>query len=453
MSLSLLVQDPLTRFITQAVTIVVASRLLGLLARRIGQPQVVAEITAGILLGPSLLGVIAPDAFDLLFARESLGVLQLVSQLGLLLFMFVIGLELDPNLLKGRSASSVAISSTSIVAPFGLGAALAYWLYPGVSGPGVSLFTFALFLGIAMSITAFPVLARILRERRLFATRVGAIALACAAVDDVTAWCLLAFVVAAARVEGVAGAVVSIAAAFGYVVLMLGLVRPLLARLAARVRWRGGPSQDLVAGVLLLLLLSSLATELIGIHFLFGAFLFGVILPRQDGLAATLAHKLEDLVSVLLLPLFFAYSGMRTQIGLLDGVESWLICAVAMLIACVGKFGGAALAARLTGMSWREAGALGVLMNTRGLMELVVLNIGLDLGVIGGRVFTIMVIVALLTTFMTTPALALIYPASALASEARPAAAGLEPALPFAEAPHAGHSMLANSPASRGQPV
>jgi Kef-type K+ transport system membrane component KefB len=433
LSLALVVHDPLTRFIAQAVAIIVASRLLGLLVRRLGQPQVIAEISAGILLGPSLLGAIAPGTLSALFAPESLGVLQLVSQIGLIFFMFLIGLELDPNLLKGRGRSSVAISYTSILFPFGLGAALAYWLYPRLSDPSVSFLAFALFLGVAMSITAFPVLARILSERRLLSTPVGATAIACAAVDDVTAWCLLAFVVAAAKVKGFAAAGLSLALTVAYVLAMFFIVRPLLARLGARVAGRDGLTQNVVATILLMLLLSSWATELIGIHALFGAFLFGVILPRDGGLAAALSEKLADLVLVVFLPLFFAFSGVRTELGLLDSTESWLVFGLVTLVACAGKFGGATLAARLSGMPWREAGALGVLMNTRGLMELIVLNIGLDLGVISGTLFTIMVLVALVTTFMTTPALALIYPDSAIA---RDSAARVETPLPSAGKPY-----------------
>jgi nucleotide-binding universal stress UspA family protein len=253
-------------------------------------------------------------------------------------------------------------------------------------------------------------------------SRIGAITIACAAVDDVTAWCLLAFVVATARASGLEGAVLTTAMALAYIGVMFFVVRPLLRRLASRVASREALTQNVVAIVLLCLLLSSWATELIGIHALFGAFLFGAVLPKDGGFGHALAEKLEDLVLVILLPLFFAFSGVRTQIGLVDSSGEWLMCGFIVFIACLGKFGGSAIAARLTGIGWREASAIGVLMNTRGLMELIVLNIGLDLGVISPTLFTMMVIMALVTTFMTTPILQLIYPVERLAREMMKAA-------------------------------
>jgi Kef-type K+ transport system membrane component KefB/nucleotide-binding universal stress UspA family protein len=438
-----LIHNPLTRFIAQAVAIIAVSRVLALGVRRLGQPQVIAEVTAGIVLGPSLLGVLWPQATALLFPPESLGILQLVSQVGLVLFMFLIGLELDPGLLKGRGRASIAISHSSIVVPFALGSGLAFWLYPRLSDPKVPFLAFTLFLGVAMSITAFPVLARILSERRLLGTRVGAVAITCAAVDDVTAWCLLAFVVAVASVERLSGAVITSIAALVYLAAMFWVVRPLLARLGARVGGRDGLTQNLVALILLLLLLSSWATEVIGIHALFGAFCFGVVLPKQGGLSRALADKIEDLVLAMFLPLFFAYSGVRTHIGLLDTVDEWFICAAIVLVACVGKFGGSAIAARLTGLSWREAGALGILMNTRGLMELIVLNIGLDLGVISGTLFTMMVVMALVTTFMTTPVLERVYPLSLMHRHSlSPPGIRLETPLPLPGKPRAAYNVL-----------
>jgi Kef-type K+ transport system membrane component KefB/nucleotide-binding universal stress UspA family protein len=407
-----LLHGPLVLLVVQAFVVIALSRLIGLGARALRQPLVIAEIVAGIALGPSLLGWLTPSVSADLFPKSSMGTLGLLSQLGLILFMFLVGLEFDPKLLRGRAHTSVAISHTSIIVPFLLGALAALYLYPRLSDPSVSYTSFTLFMGVAMSITAFPVLARILVERRLMQTRVGAITIACAAVDDVTAWCILAFVVAIARFTGVSGAILTTVLALVYIAVMLVVVRPLLRRLADRARTREGLSQNLVAVVLLLVLLSAWATELIGIHALFGAFILGAIIPKTEGLPQLLADKLEDLVVVLLLPLFFAYSGLRTQIGLLSGAGDWVICGLIIVIACVGKFGGSVVAARLTGMRWREASALGVLMNTRGLMELIVLNIGLDLGVISPKLFTMMVLMALVTTFATSPLLEWIYPTS-----------------------------------------
>ncbi|HTM23284.1 MAG TPA: cation:proton antiporter, partial [Kofleriaceae bacterium] len=412
-----LLPNPVTRFLAQAIAIIVASRLVGVVMRRIGQPMVIAEIVAGILLGPSLLGWLAPDAKELLFPASSLGLLQIVSQIGLILFMFLVGLELDPRLLRGRTHTSVLISHTSIVVPFLLGVGLASWLYPRFADQGVRFSAFALFMGAAMSITAFPVLARILTERRLLRTRVGALTIACAAVDDVTAWCILAFVVAISRSTALHGAFTTTALAAAYVLVMLVAVRPLLVRLAARVATPEAMTQNLVAVVLVLVFLSSWATELIGIHALFGAFIFGAVLPKQGGFARALAEKLEDLVLVVLLPLFFAFSGLRTDISLLSSSYHWLVCALIIAVACAGKFGGAAIPARLTGLSWRESATLGLLMNTRGLMELIVINIGLDLGVISPTIFSMMVVMALFTTFLTTPAVAAIYPADVMARD------------------------------------
>ncbi|MCY0999359.1 cation:proton antiporter [Myxococcus sp. MISCRS1] len=410
--------NPLTLLITQLIVIIGVSRLIGRGARWLGQPLVIAEVVAGIVLGPSLLGWLAPDLMDALFPASSMPVLKMLSQVGLVLFMFLIGLELDPKMLKGRGHASVAISHTSIVVPFILGAvAGALWLYKSLSDPSVPFSSFVLFMGVAMSITAFPVLARILAERGLLQSRIGAIAITCAAVDDVTAWCLLAFVVSIVRAASLAEAALTTAFAVGYIAFMLLAVRPFLARLGARVASREGLTQNVVAGTLLLLLASALATELIGIHALFGAFLFGAVIPKEGGLAEALVEKLEDTAVVLLLPLFFAFSGLRTQIGLLNTPEAWMTCGVIILLACLGKFGGSAVAARLTGMRWREAGAVGILMNTRGLMELIVLNLGLDLGVISPTLFTMMVIMALVTTFMTTPLLRLIYPLEEMARD------------------------------------
>lgn len=405
-----ILHSPLSRFMVQAVFIVATARVLGFVLRRIGQPMVIAEVVAGIVLGPSLLGWLWPDLFGVLFPTTSIGLLSIVAQVGLVLFMFLVGLELDFNLLRGRGRASVVISNSSIVLPFALGAGLALYLYPRLSAPSVPLASFTLFMGAAMSITAFPVLARILNERRLLQTKIGAISITSAAINDVTAWCMLAFVVSIVRSTGLASAGLTTLYTGLYLLVMLGGVRPLLSRLAARSLGREGLSHNVVAATLVALLVSSFITEIIGIHALFGAFLLGAILPKSDGFAATLTEKLEDLVLVFLLPLFFAVSGLRTQIGLLSTAHGFALCGLIILVACVGKFGSSALAARLTGHTWRESAAIGVLMNTRGLMELVVLNMALDLGVITPTLFTMMVLMALLTTFITSPLLQIIYP-------------------------------------------
>lgn len=407
----------LTLLLMQMAAILMVSRVLGAVARWLGQPLVIAEVLAGILLGPSLLGWAWPEGMAALFPTKSLPVLTMLSQVGLVLFMFLIGLELDPKLLRGRTRASIAISWASILLPFGLGAFAAWQLHDAYSPPGVPFVAFVLFLGAAMSVTAFPVLARILSERHLLTTRVGAVTIACAAVDDVTAWCILAFVVAVARSQGIVQAAWTTGMALAFIITMVFLARPFLQRLGARVASREGLSSTVVAVTLLFLLASATISELIGIHALFGAFLFGAILPKEGRLADTLAEKVETVAVILLLPLFFAHSGLRTEIGLVDEPKEWLVTALLIALATAGKFGGSALAARGTGLAWREASAIGILMNTRGLMELIVLNIGMDLGVISPTVFTMLVIMALVTTFATSPILRWVYSDKELARD------------------------------------
>jgi Kef-type K+ transport system membrane component KefB/nucleotide-binding universal stress UspA family protein len=404
--------DFLLTLILQIAVVLLVARAVGLLFRKLHQPQVVGEMAAGILLGPSLLGWVAPGVSAALFPPESLGYLNTLSQVGLLFFMFLVGLEFDPKLLRGRGHAAVVTSHVSIITPFFLGAALALYLYPRLSDDSVSFTGFALFMGAAMSITAFPVLARILTERNLLHTKVGAVTIACAAVDDVTAWTILAVVVVVVRASAVETPLwLTLVGTAVYLGLMVLVVRRALGWLESFYHSRGRLTQDMVAGVLLLLLASAWTTEWLGIHALFGAFALGAVMPKERGFVHDLSEKLEDVTVVFLLPLFFAFTGLRTSVGLISGGEMWLYTGLILLVAVTGKFGGSALAARATGLSWRESGALGILMNTRGLMELVILTIGLELGVISPALFTMMVLMALVTTFMTTPLLEWIYPA------------------------------------------
>jgi Kef-type K+ transport system membrane component KefB len=383
--------------------VIVAGRLLGIAFRYVHQPPVIGEVLAGILLGPSLLGWVAPEAQAYLLPKEVAPYLGLIAQIGVILYMFVVGLELDSDELRKRGHATVAISHASIIAPFLLGGVLALAIYPLLSTSDVPFTVFALFLGVSMSVTAFPVLARILTDRQMTQTHLGQVALACAAVDDVTAWCLLAFVVGVAKAE-IGGALQVSVLTLGYIMFMFFVARPLLTR-AVR-RWDNAElGQGAVAIVMVGVLFSALATEFIGVHAIFGAFLFGAVIPYDSNLARNLCRRLEDLVTVLLLPAFFAFTGMRTQIGLVSGTENWLWCGVIIAVATLGKFGGSCLAARLSGLGWRDSSALGILMNTRGLMELIVLNIGLDLKVISDKLYAMLVIMALVTTMATTPVL------------------------------------------------
>ncbi len=394
-----------TVLLALAVIIILARSLGWVFQRWLRQPPVIGEIVAGLVLGPSVLGAIAPEAAGMLLPAAAAPFLGIISKVGVVLFMFLVGLELDPKLLRGNGHTTLAISHASIVAPFLLGATLALGLYPLYSSSAVSFTVFSLFLGVSLSVTAFPVLARILTDRKVQSTPLGVTALTCAAIDDVSAWTLLALVIsiASAQMGNVAWTLGAVAA---YLLVMFVAVRPLLARFAAREDARTGPlSQSAMAVVFVGLLLSAVATEAAGVHALFGAFLLGAFLPHEGRLAEQVRVRLEDAVVVLFLPAFFAFTGMRTQIALVDGATDWLICGLIILVATVGKFGGSFAAARLTGMGWRESAALGVLMNTRGLMELIVLNVGLDMGVLSPTLFAMLVIMALVTTFATTPIL------------------------------------------------
>lgn len=410
--------NALAVLLVQIAVVLVAARAVGALFRLLGQPQVVGEMAAGILLGPSFLGWVAPELSASLFPPASLANLGALSQVGLLLFMFIVGLEFDPKLLRGRGEAAIVTSHASIVAPFFLGSLLALHLYPRLSDSSVSFDGFALFLGAAMSVTAFPVLARILTERNLMRTRVGAVTIACAAIDDVTAWAILAVVIAIVRAsEAHAPLWVTLAGSALYVLAMVLAVRPGLRWFERRHDQRGRIDQTSMTAAFLGLLVSAWVTEKLGIHALFGAFCFGAVMPKGKHFVHQLNDKLEDLTVLFLLPLFFASAGLRTEIGLVQGAEMWGYFGLIMLVAVVGKFGGSTIAARISGLNWREAGALGILMNTRGLMELVILSIGIELGVISPALFAMMVLMALVTTCMTTPILQLLYPLRLLRAE------------------------------------
>jgi Kef-type K+ transport system membrane component KefB len=366
------------------------------------------EMVAGILLGPSVLGLFSPPTMAFLFPPASMGTLGMLSQIGVVLFMFVVGMELDLQHLRERASAAIMVSHASIIVPFLLGAALALVLYPPLAPANTSFTAFALFMGIAMSITAFPVLARILEDRGLSRTRLGSTAIACAAVDDVTAWCILAFVIAIVKSSGIVASIVTIGLVLLFISVMLFLVKPRIGKLVKGRVENPKRSKGLLAATLAFVLACSWFTESIGIHALFGAFLSGVVMPSDAGFRFLLKEKLEAFSSAALLPLFFAFTGLRTQITLLNDWSGWLMCFGIIVVAVAGKLVGSMLMARWTRMSWRDSFAIGVLMNTRGLIELVVLNIGYDLGILSARIFVMMVIMALVTTFMTTPLLSLI---------------------------------------------
>ncbi|TDE31789.1 MULTISPECIES: cation:proton antiporter [Flavobacterium] len=401
-------QDPLAILLAQIITIILVARVFGWIFKKIGQPSVIGEIIAGIVLGPSLLGLYFPEFSSALFPAESLGNLKFLSQIGLILFMFVIGMELDLKVLKNKANEAVVISHASIVIPFALGIGLAYFVYNRFAPEGVKFLAFSLFMGIALSITAFPVLARIVQERGIHKTKLGAIVITCAAADDITAWCILAVVIAIVKAGTFVSSLYIIMLAVLYVVAMIFIVKPFLKRIGDLYGSKDTIIKPVVAIFFLVLILSSYATEVIGIHALFGAFMAGAIMPDVPKFRTIFIEKVEDVALILLLPLFFVFTGLKTEIGLINDPYLWKVTGFIILVAVVGKFLGSALAAKFVGQSWRDSLTIGALMNTRGLMELIVLNIGLELKVLTPEVFTMMVIMALVTTFMTGPALDLI---------------------------------------------
>jgi Kef-type K+ transport system membrane component KefB len=407
-SLSHSITEPMAVLLLQIIVIIFFARIFGFLFKKIGQPAVIGEIVAGIILGPSILGLYFPEITHFLFPAASLGTLNFLSQIGLILFMFIIGMELDLKAIGKQAYDAVVISHASIIIPYTLGMGLAYFIYKDYAPAGTSFLSFSLFMGIAMSITAFPVLARILQEKGLTRSKLGAMALTCAAADDLTAWCILAAVIALVKSGSSVSALYTIGLAIIYVLVMLKIIRPALNRLEHVYHNRETKRMAVIAFLFVMLIVSSYITSIIGIHSLFGAFMAGVIMPPSFSFRKIVTDKIEDISIVLLLPLFFVITGLRTQIGLLNESHLWISFGWILLVAVAGKFGGSALAAKIVGQSWRDSLSIGVLMNTRGLMQLIVLNIGYDLGILSPQIFAMMVLMALVTTFMTGPALDLI---------------------------------------------
>ncbi|WP_394660690.1 cation:proton antiporter [uncultured Chryseobacterium sp.] len=396
---------PLALLLAQIVTIILVARLFGWICMKIRQPSVIGEMIAGIVLGPSLLGMYFPEFSAFLFPKESLGNLQFLSQIGLILFMYIVGMELDLSVLRKKAHDAVVISHASIIIPFALGIGLSYFIYKEFAPKGIQFTSFALFIAIAMSITAFPVLARIVQERNLQKTKLGTVVITCAAADDITAWCILAAVIAIVKAGSFESSIYVILMAIAYVFLMIKIVRPFLKRIGDLQAGKNTINKPMVAIFFLTLILSAYATEVIGIHALFGAFMAGAIMPENAKFRTLFIDKVEDVALVLLLPLFFVFTGLRTQIGLLNDSHLWITAGFIILTAVIGKFAGSALTAKFLGINWKESLTIGALMNTRGLMELIVLNIGYDLGVLSPEIFAMMVIMALFTTFMTGPML------------------------------------------------
>ena len=399
---------PIALLLLQIIVILLFVKIFGWACQKIGQPAVIGEILAGIVLGPSLLGTYFPEISAAIFPPSSISNIKLFSEVGLILFMYIVGMELDLKVLKNRLNDAVMISHSSIALLFALGITLSYFIYPYFTHEETQFLPFALFMGIAMSITAFPVLARIVHERGLNKKPLGAMVITCAAVDDITAWCLLAAVIAIAKAGTFTSSIFVILSAVLYVIVMFKLVRPFLERVANLRTSKYIINRSVVGIFFLVLFLSSYITTIIGIHPLFGAFLAGVIMPPNMNFRKLFVEKIEDVSLVVLLPLFFVYTGLNTKIGLLNTPELWAICLCIIALATFGKLIGGTLTSKYVGFDWKSSLTIGALMNTRGLMELVVLNIGYDLGILTPEVFAMMVVMALVTTFMTSPLLNLI---------------------------------------------
>jgi Kef-type K+ transport system membrane component KefB/nucleotide-binding universal stress UspA family protein len=404
--------EALVILLLQIALVLVVARFVGLLAVRLGQPAVVGQMLAGVVLGPSVLGYASPEAYERLFSGQSANVLGVLSKVGVIFFLFLIGLEFDPKQLRGRGRATALIGLASVAVPFASGFLLTRFLYPRLFDPSTALplNIVALFIGAAMSITAFPVLARILAERNMTRSSVGVVSLACAAFNDVVAWVMLAFIVALVTTDDISGGLRTLGLSLAYLAIIWLVVRPMLRRLETLFERSGGSAQAVLGVVLPLLLLSAAATEWIGIHALFGAFVLGLVIPHDTKYARVMTERLEDFTVAFLLPIFFAYAGLKTQVGLIGAPGIWSMTLLIIGVAVAGKFIGTSVVARFMRFSWRESGAMGVLMNTRGLVEIVIITIGLELGIINQTVFTMMFVMAVVTTAMTSPLLAVIYP-------------------------------------------
>ncbi|TMK42080.1 MAG: hypothetical protein E6G56_02205 [Actinobacteria bacterium] len=406
------VRDPsnaVAAFFIAVVVVMLAARLVGEVAVRIGQPRVMGEVLAGILLGPTVLGAISADAQSALFPSDIVPVLGIAANLGLIFYMFLVGLELDPRQLRVRLPQTFAISNTGVLVPMAAGLLVALPTY-GLLAPDKPFLAFALFMGVSMSITAFPVLARIIVERRMLSGPVGALALAAAAVDDVTAWLFIALAAAVAAAGSALHVMRTVLLAIAFSAVMALGVRRILARASVAFDEAGRVPGAWITAIFAGVLISAYLTEQIGIAVIFGAFVMGAVMPRHAGLTEDVTRRVEDFVAIILLPLFFAYTGLRTNVGLLDRPALWLLTLVLIVVAVLCKFGGSLLAARVMGVPWRESAVIGALMNTRGLTELIVLNLALEKGVMSEALFSALVVMALVTTFMTGPLLRLLDP-------------------------------------------
>nr|BBH91640.1 hypothetical protein KTC_63910 [Thermosporothrix sp. COM3] len=409
------------QILLQLIVILIVVQLFRVVCLRLGQQAVVGEILAGLALGPSLLGVLFPEMKMSLFPREALPTLQTLGELGLMLYMFTLGTRLEVHVMLNQRRAALAASFLGIVLPFGTGILAGFFLYPAYAGSKATLPSFLLLIGTALAITAFPVLARLLTDKKLVATRIGTLALTCAAVDDVIAWCLLALVVSVARAHGVVSSLSLAALAIVFFLVMLFLVRPLFTFLSHRLS-----VSAMKIGSVLLMVIAATITNAIGLHPLFGAFIAGLVLPRRPWLREQEEH-IDQINTILFLPLFFIFSGLQTQLGLVFTPVSLLLLLLLLFIACLGKIVGGVLGAKVVGRnSWRESLTLGVLMNTRGLVELVVLNIGLDLGILSPTLFSILVVVALVTTMMASPLLNLLLNRRSASGDEDPVSASVE---------------------------